>query len=153
MLWILLAAECDELALVDWEWQATDGWLGKARSGGDEIGPNPADRAKNGTKKSVLTDANGALCQSSLRRPTSTITSCLMRRSKRLSSVIESPKPTPKKKQNMCLDKGYDNKPSREVVKKHGYQERIRQIGEERLDRKGKRKYPARRYVVERTLA
>jgi hypothetical protein len=35
---------CDELSLVDWEWQAADGWLGKARSGGDEVGPNPTDR-------------------------------------------------------------------------------------------------------------
>ena len=59
MIWSLLAAECDELALINWEWQAADGWLGKARSGGDEIGPNPTDSAKNGTKKSVLTDAAG----------------------------------------------------------------------------------------------
>src|SRR5262249_16801167 len=47
------------LALTNWGWQAADGWLGKARSGGDEIGPNPTDSAKNGTKKSVLTDAAG----------------------------------------------------------------------------------------------
>src|SRR5262245_7337482 len=33
MIWSLLAAECDELALINWEWQAADGWLGKARSG------------------------------------------------------------------------------------------------------------------------
>src|SRR5262249_18417526 len=41
LIWSLLAAECDELARVNWEWQAADGWLGKARSGGDEIDPNP----------------------------------------------------------------------------------------------------------------
>jgi ABC-type lipoprotein release transport system permease subunit len=34
---------------VQWEWQAADAWLGKARMGGDKIGPNPTDRAKNGT--------------------------------------------------------------------------------------------------------
>jgi len=39
------------------------------------------------------------------------------------------------------------------VVKKRGYQDHIRRISEEKLDRKGKKKYPARRYVVERTLA
>jgi putative transposase len=151
MIWILLTAECDELALVDWEWQAADGWLGKARSGGDEIGPNPTDRAKNGTKKSVLTDASGG--------PLSVVIAPANVNDHKLldatieAIVIEGPKPTPKKKQNMCLDKGYDNKPSREVVKKHGYQEHIRRIGEEKLDRKGKKKHPARRYVVERTLA
>jgi hypothetical protein len=26
MIWSLLAAECDELALINWEWQAADGW-------------------------------------------------------------------------------------------------------------------------------
>lgn len=30
MIWILLVAECDELGLVQWEWQAADGCLGKA---------------------------------------------------------------------------------------------------------------------------
>ena len=39
-LWALLIAECDEFGLVDWEWQAADGMMGKARLGGDEIGPN-----------------------------------------------------------------------------------------------------------------
>lgn len=151
MLWYLLAAECDELSLVDWEWQAADGWLGKARSGGDEIGPNPTDRAKNGTKKSVLTDADGG--------PLSIVIAPANVNDHKLldatieAIVIERPKPTPKKKQHMCLDKGYDNKPSREVVKKHGYQDHIRRIGEEKLDQKGKKKHPARRYVVERTLA
>ena len=67
--------------------------------------------------------------------------------------VIERPEPTEQAPQNLCLDKGYDNKSSREVVKKHSYKEHIRRIGEEKLDQKGKKKYPARRYVVERTLA
>jgi putative transposase len=33
-LWALLVAECDELGGVDWDWQAADGALGKARFGG-----------------------------------------------------------------------------------------------------------------------
>jgi len=151
MIWSLLAAECDELALVNWEWQAADGWLGKARSGGDEIGPNPTDRAKNGTKKSVLTDAAGG--------PLSIVIAPANVNDHKLleatieAMVIERPEPTEQAPQNLCLDKGYDNKPGREVVKKHGYKDHIRRIGEEKLDRKGKKKHPARRYVVERTLA
>jgi putative transposase len=50
-LWALLVEECDEFGLVDWEWQAADGTMGKARLGGDEVGPNPTDRAKRGSKK------------------------------------------------------------------------------------------------------
>lgn len=151
MLWYLLAAECDELALVDWEWQAADGWLGKARSGGGEVGPNPTDRAKNGTKKSVLTDAGGG--------PLSVVIAPANVNDHKLleatieAIVIERPAPTEQEPQNLCLDKGYDNKASREVVKKRGYKDHIRRIGEEKLDQKGKKKHPARRYVVERTLA
>jgi putative transposase len=33
-LWSILLLECDELRGVDWEWQAADGMLGKARFGG-----------------------------------------------------------------------------------------------------------------------
>lgn len=151
MIWSLLAAECDELALVNWEWQAADGWLGKARSGGDEIGPNPTDRAKKGTKKSVLTEAAGG--------PLSIIIAPANVNDHKLleatieAMVIERPEPTGQAPQNLCLDKAYDNKPSRGVVKKHGYKDHIRRIGEEKLDQKGKKKHPARRYVVERTLA
>jgi putative transposase len=33
-IWAQLAADCDQLGGLDWEWQAADGWLGKARLGG-----------------------------------------------------------------------------------------------------------------------
>jgi putative transposase len=151
MLWTLLVAECHELALVDWQWQAADGWLGKARSGGDEIGPNPTDRAKNGTKKSLLTDASGGPL-SIVIAPANVNDHKLLEETIE-AIVVERPKPRPGKKQNLCLDKGYDNRASREVVKKHGYQDHIRRIGEEKLDRKGTKRHPARRYVVERTIA
>lgn len=58
-LWRVLVEECDDLKRVCWEWQAVDGMLGKARMGGDDIGPNPTDRAKNGTKKSLLVEEKG----------------------------------------------------------------------------------------------
>ena len=151
MLWTLLVAECDELARVDWQWQAADGWLGKAWSGGDEIGPNPTDRAKNGTKKSLLTDAAGGPL-SIVIAPANVNDHKLLEETIK-AIVVERPDPTPSKKQNLCLDKGYDNQLSREIVKKHGYTDHIRRIGEEKLDRKGKKKYPARRYVVERTIS
>jgi hypothetical protein len=38
---------------------AADGSMGKARNGGDQIGPNPADRAKQRSKKSLLVDGQG----------------------------------------------------------------------------------------------
>jgi putative transposase len=50
-LWATLIENCDELGGVDWTWQSVDASMGKARMGGDLIGPNPTDRGKKGTKK------------------------------------------------------------------------------------------------------
>lgn len=58
-LWARLVRECDELKGVQWKWQAADCMLGKARCGGDAVGPNPTDRGKNGTKKSLVTEGAG----------------------------------------------------------------------------------------------
>ena len=38
------------------------------------------------------------------------------------------------------------------MVDRHGYIPHIRPIGEEKKDAEGKKRYPARRWVVERTL-
>jgi putative transposase len=67
--------------------------------------------------------------------------------------VVERPKPTKEAPQHLCLDKGYDNGPARKVVGERGYVAHIRRIGEEKLDHAtGEKRYPARRWVVERTL-
>jgi hypothetical protein len=44
---------------VRWEWQATEGAIGKSRFTGGARGPNPTDRAKMGTKKSILVEEHG----------------------------------------------------------------------------------------------
>lgn len=38
-IWALILGECEELGGVDWEWQAADGAMGKARSGGTKSVP------------------------------------------------------------------------------------------------------------------
>ena len=40
-IWAVLAAECDELGGVQWEWQSADAMLGKARFGGEKDGQEP----------------------------------------------------------------------------------------------------------------
>ena len=40
-LWAELVKKCDELGAVDWQWQAADGRLGKARFGGKKGGQKP----------------------------------------------------------------------------------------------------------------
>lgn len=66
--------------------------------------------------------------------------------------VIERPQPTQEQPQHLCLDKGYDNPYGRQAAAEHGYVAHIRRIGEEKYtDQTGA--HPARRWVVERTLA
>lgn len=67
--------------------------------------------------------------------------------------VVERPRPTKDEPQHLCLDKGYDNASSEAVLKEHHYTPHIRRIGEEKLDEKKRKRHPARRWVVERTLA
>lgn len=119
--------------------------------GGDLIGPNPTDRAKNGTKKSVLVEAAGG--------PLAVVIAPANRHDTKLlgptlaAIVVERPVPSEEQPQHLCLDKGYDNPSGTTAVAEHGYIGHIRRIGEEKWDEHGEKRYPARRWVVERTLA
>jgi len=66
--------------------------------------------------------------------------------------VVDRPEPLEEASQHLCLDKGYDSKAVREIVNHKDYIPHIRRIGEEKLDTEGEKRYPARRWVVERTL-
>jgi putative transposase len=67
--------------------------------------------------------------------------------------VGERPQPTVQQPQHLCLDKGDDNPTGHGTATAYQYTPHIRRIGEERLDDHGEKRYPARRWVVERTLA
>jgi putative transposase len=67
--------------------------------------------------------------------------------------VVARPVPTPAAPQHLCLDKGYDNPTGHATVAHFGYTSHIRRIGEEKLDAQGEKRFPARRWVVERTLS
>jgi len=45
-IWAVLVEACDELGGVDWEWQAADAALGKARLGGTWLGPTRPTAAR-----------------------------------------------------------------------------------------------------------
>jgi putative transposase len=115
------------------------------------VGPNPTDRAKNGTKKSRLVEATGG--------PLAVVIAPANRHDTKLLAptleaiVVERPVPSEQQPQNLCLDKGYDNPSGEAAVAEHGYSGHIRRIGEEKVDVQGEKTYPARRWVVERTLA
>lgn len=75
-MWATLVENCAELDGVDWTWQSVDGSMGKARFGGDQIGPNPTDRAKSGTKKASLSKPMVDRWPSSSRVPMCMTPSC-----------------------------------------------------------------------------
>jgi putative transposase len=119
---------------------------------GDNVGPNPTDRAKNGVKVSLLVEGAGgplaAVVDGANRHDTKLLDATLA------AVVVERPQRTPEEPQNLCLDKGYDHPTGWATVAKHGYVPHIRRIGEEKFDpATAEKKYPARRRVVERTIA
>ena len=117
---------------------------------GGLVGPNPTDRAKNGVKRSILVETDGGPL--SVVIAGANVPDFKLLEATLDAVVVERPAPTEQAPQHLCLDKGYDKQPAREVAERHGYTPHIRKIGEEKLDSAGEKRYPARRWVVERTL-
>jgi putative transposase len=145
---LALALEAyDELKEIDWEWQSGDGAMTKAPLGGEATGPNPTDRGKQGTKRSLLTDGQGI--------PLSVVPSAAnINDFKLLKPTIQNievdrPEPSEDQPQNLCLDKGYDDKKSRQTAIEEGYVPHIRARGEEKRKKEDNPDFKPRRWVVE----
>ena len=102
---------------------------------------------KKGTKRSLLVDGRGA--------PLSLIVAGANRHDVKLlgatldAIVVERPKPTARRPQNLCVDKGYTGKPAEQEMRVRGY---IPHVPKKRAPREQHRtKGKARRWVVERT--
>lgn len=67
------------------------------------------------------------------------------------SLVSKRPRPTKKRPQGMCLDKGYDYAEVRETLQEFGFTAHIHTRGEEAQGLKRQAGFKARRWVVERT--
>lgn len=135
---------------LDLEWQSADGAMTKAPLGGEKTGPNPTDRGKSGTKRSLLTEANGIpigiAIEGANRHDSKLLEETLFNKLISVNEIKQKPK-----QENICLDKAYDSMPMRVLVWFNGYRDHIRTRGEE-IDEKQKdpNKKP-RRWVVERT--
>jgi putative transposase len=141
--------EYDDLRGIDWEWQAMDGAMTKAPLGGEATGKNPTDRAKIGTKRSLLTDGRGV--------PVGLEVAGANSHDKRLveatleSVPVDRPEPALDQAQHLCLDKGYDYPDVRELVEAFGYTAHIPVRGAKPASPRRLPDYRARRWVVERT--
>ncbi len=124
--------------------------FGKKNRVEEGLGRNPTDRGRSGSKLHLHVDQEGIplgiemvganVHDSRLVGPTLEV------------MVIEQPDTKPEQTPNLCLDKAYDFSRVDEEVINHGYQPHTRRIGEEKLNENLEKKYPARRWVVERTI-
>jgi transposase len=64
---------------------------------------------------------------------------------------VERPRPSAKKSQNLCLDKGYDYPEVRQLAEEFKFTLHLRSRGEEARELKHDAQTKARRWVVERT--
>jgi putative transposase len=138
----------DDCHGIEWEWQSADGAMTKAPLGGEKTGPNPTDRGKVGTKRSLLTDGRGQPL--SIAVGGANINDHLL-----LAETLDGipiPRPTDNSTENICLDKGYDY-PTRvpAILAARDYVGHVRTRGEEIVDLKTIPGYRTRRWVVERT--
>jgi putative transposase len=150
-LWKEGLLEYDAKKGIEWEWQSMDCALTKAPLGGrgrKSTGPNPTDRAKSGTKRSVLVEGNGV--------PLAVAVDGANRHDMKLAEstlenmLIERPEPAKKHPQNMCMDKGkgYDFLEIDDLVAEWGYTAHIARKGVDQSKRKRIPGYRARRWVV-----
>ena len=124
-----------------------DAWQGPKR--GDQIGPNPTDRAKSGVKKSLIVEADGGplgVTVTAANVPDAHVLDATIE-----SIVLERPPVEDGYEQHLALDKGYDNDHGYGTCVDHDYQPHIALIRDNRPERP--REHPPRRWVVERTLA
>ena len=116
---------------------------------GKKTGPNPTDRAKSGTKRSLLTDGRGvplAVAVAGANRPDFKLAR------ETLENVnIDQPEPTPEGPQGLCMDAGYDYDEVRELAEEFLYTTHIRSRSEEAEAVARAAGQKARRWVVERT--
>lgn len=138
---------------IQWKWQSIDSKSVPAPLGGSETGSNPTDRSKRGAKLHLLVDQRGmplALHITGANEHDKWSADDLI-----ISIVVPRPKT---KKQHLCADKGYDYEDVHAFVEQQRYIAHIkhrRRRGEPVIEDcpiPGETRYPARRWVVERTL-
>jgi putative transposase len=152
-LWGAGLTEYDEREGIQWEWQTIDGVMTKASLGKDATGKNPTDRAKSGTKRSMLTDGAGIPLSVAIEGASRHDAKLLVATLEDL--VVARPAwEEEDDQQHMCLDAAYDSEPVREELKERGYVPHIRPADKKERKREGavhRHGGRARRWVVERT--
>ena len=117
---------------------------------GKKTGPNPTDRAKSGTKRSLLTDGDGvplALAVAGANVHDMRLVAPTLR-----GFALKRPRPKRGGRlQHFCGDKGYDYAEVRALLDRRGYTLHIAVRGDAAPVCRSHPRYRARRWVVERS--
>lgn len=156
-LWRAGLLEYDELEGIEWEWQAIDGAMSKAPLGRGATGKNPTDRAKMGTKRSMLTDGAGiplaVAVEGANRHDAKLLVATL--EGLMVARPAAGEEEGAGSEQHLCLDAAYDSDEVRQELEARSYEPHISPADKKRRsERKEARRHPggrARRWVVERT--
>ena len=108
-------AEYAEMEGIEWEWQAIDAVMTKAPLGKGATGKNPTDRAKSGTKRSMLTDGAGIPLSVAIEGANRHDAKLLVATLEGLV-VARLAWEEDEQQNNMCLDAAYDSEPVREEL-------------------------------------
>ena len=126
----------DEMKGIEWERQAIDAVMAKAPLGKDATGKNPTDRAKSGTKRSMLTDGAGIPLSVAIEGANRHDAKLLVATLEGL--VVARPAwEEEDEQQHRCLDAAYGSEPVREELKKRGYVPHIRPADKKERQREG----------------
>src|SRR5688572_15357625 len=116
---------------------------------GKKSGPNPTDRAKSGTKRSLLTESAGIPL--GLAVDGANVVDFKLARDTIASIPIKRPRPTCACPQGMCLDKGYDYREVEALLREFRFTGHIARRDQTAHKLKRNARHKARRWVVERT--
>jgi putative transposase len=112
---------------------------------GKKTGKNPTDRGKLGVKRSVVTDSRGVPLGIAIAGANAHDVKLL--RATLQSMAVSRPKSTGRRRQHLCLDKGYCGRPTEILARRCGYIPHIPRKGEVQPKRRAGQR--ARRWVVE----
>jgi putative transposase len=135
-----------------WKWQSVDSMMVPAPLGGPDTGKNPTDRGKSGSKIHLLVDERGA--------PLAVYITGANRHDKWSVDdlVISIVVKRPFSEQHFCADKAYDSADVHQFIQSENYISHIKhrrrrnEPKQEECPLPGEMTFPARRWVVERTL-
>lgn len=142
-LWKTGLAEYDQMEGIAWRWQSIDGALFKAPLAQEQVGPNPTDRGKKGSKRPLLVDGRGvplSLVVTGANRHDVTQLDAVL-------NAIEVKRKTPaiRRSKHLCADAGYRGAPARRVIESTDTSRTLSAAARKRTRNAG---IPRRRHVV-----